>query len=95
MAVDVAGLFKAYCGPSALLAGWRKEGKTLTLEYTIPALGEEKRKIVCHLRNGLDQVLRRQVIRCADSARNDAYIATGQRAADMAQLLKGKLVSGI
>lgn len=95
MAVDVAGLFKAYCGPSAKFAGWRKDGRTLTIEYTIPALSDEKKKIVCNLRNGLDQILRRQVIRCADSARNDAYMATGQWAADVQQLLRGKLVGGI
>lgn len=69
-----------------------KDSRTLTVVYTIPALGEERYRVVAHLRNGLAIVLMRAVRQAAHSASDHAYRATGHRDADMKRLLQGKLV---
>lgn len=90
--MDIKSEFMEFCGPSVLYKSHVKEGRTLRIFYTIPALSEDERKVVAHLRNGLASVLRREVRRMADSARNDAYHRTGHREADMKQLLSGRTV---
>lgn len=90
--MDVKAEFTKFCGPSVLYSSHSREGHTLTVVYTIPAIGGETYKAVAHLRNGLAIVLMRAVRAAAASAANHAYVATGHREADMKQLLKGKLV---
>lgn len=90
--MDIKAEFTEYCGPSVLYKSHAREGRTLRIFYTIPALSEDQREIVVHLRNGLESTLRRQVRMMADSARNDAYHRTGHREADMARLLSGRTV---
>lgn len=90
--LDVKAEFTRFCGPSALYSSHTKEPRTLTLVYTIPAIGTDTHRVVAHLRNGLSVVLMRAVRQCAASAANHAYAATGHREADMQQLLKGRLV---
>lgn len=89
---DIKAEFTRFCGPSALYSSHTKEPRTLTLVYTIPAIGADTHRVVAHLRNGLSVVLMRAVRQCAASAANHAYVATGHREADMQQLLRGKLV---
>lgn len=90
--MDIKIEFTEFCGPSVLYKSHAKEGRTLRIFYTIPALSEDQRQIIAHLRNGLESTLRRQVRMAADSARNDAYHRTGHRDADMKQLLSGRTV---
>lgn len=90
--LDVKAEFTRFCGPSALYSSHSREPRTLTVIYTIPALGEDTHRVVAHLRNGLQVVMMRAVRQAAASAANHAYVATGHREADMKQLLQGKLV---
>lgn len=92
--MDIEGVFKEFCGPSVLFIGRiTTHGRTLKIEYTIPALNpDDKHFVIAHLRNGLETVLRQAVKRCADQARLDAYSRTGHREADMARLLSGRTV---
>lgn len=90
--MDIKSEFTLYCGPSALYKSHERQGRTLRIVYTIPALSEDQHTVAGHLRNGLETVLRREVRRMAGSARNDAYHRTGHRDADMARLLSGRTV---
>jgi hypothetical protein len=90
--LDIKAEFTAYCGPSARFEAERREGRMIWIEYSIPALGPEKRKVVAHLRNGLERVLLTAVRQLAASAAADAYRRTGQRDGDMAKLLQGKVL---
>lgn len=90
--MDIKSEFILFCGPSVLYKSHLKEGRTLRIYYTIPALSEDTRTVSGHLRNGLETILRRAVRQMADSARRDAYHLTGHRDADMAQLLSGRTV---
>lgn len=89
--LDVEQEFKRYCGPSVLFQHHIKDGRTLTICYTIPALGDDPHRVVANLRNGLESVLRITVKQMAGSAFNHAYRATGHREADMQRLLQGRL----
>lgn len=90
--LDIRAEFTRFCGPSVLHASHSRENRTLTVVYTIPALGGDAYRVVAHLRNGLATTLRRAVRQAAASAAAHAYNATGHRDADMQQLLKGRLV---
>lgn len=90
--LNVAEEFKRFCGPSVLFDHHIKDGRTLTICYSIPAIGDERYRVVAHLRNGLDSVLRMTVKQLGGSAFNHAYRVTGHRDADMQRLLQGKLV---
>lgn len=92
--MDIKSEFTEFCGPSVLYKSHERQGRTLRIVYTIPALSEDQRTISGHLRNGLESILRREVRRMAGSARNDAYHRTGHRDADMKQLLSGRLTGG-
>lgn len=89
--MDIKSEFTQFCGPSVLFLDVMREGRTITINYSIPAL-EFRGQIIGHLRNGLETVLRRVVRQMADSARNDAYRRTGHRDADMAHLLSGRTI---
>lgn len=88
--LDIKAEFTQYCGPSVKFERDIRDGRTLTIEYTIPAIDTECRKVVGHLRNGLERVLMRAVRQMAASASADAYHRTGHRDADMQHLLQGK-----
>lgn len=90
--MDIKSEFTLYCGPSVLYKSHERDGRTLRIVYTIPALSEGERTISGHLRNGLESILSRAVRQMADSARNDAYHRTGHREADMQRLLSGRTV---
>jgi hypothetical protein len=89
--MDIKAEFTHYCGPSVLFIAEHRQGHTLKITYTIPALDPiDHRFVIAHLSNGLEQVLRRAVRRAADHARQDAYRRTGHYAADMKHLLSGR-----
>lgn len=89
--MDIKSEFTQFCGPSVLFVDVVREGRTIRINYSIPAL-EFRVQIIAHLRNGLESTLRRAVRQMADSARNDAYRRTGHREADMQRLLSGRTV---
>src|SRR5882757_8936190 len=93
--MDVAAEFSRYCGPSVKFEVCQRDGRTITIEYSIPAISTERRRVIAHLRNGLEIVLRRVVRQMAASASADAYRATGNRDADMAKLLRGKVLCAL
>lgn len=88
--LDVKAEFTQYCGPSVKFEAEKRDGRTIMIEYTIPAIDMERRKVVGHLRNGLERVLMRVVRQMAASAQGDAYHRTGHFDADLARLLQGK-----
>lgn len=91
--LDIRDEFTRFCGPSVLFVERVSTmDRTLRIKYSIPALEDEPRFVVMHLRNGLESVLRKAVHRAADSARLDAYRRTGHRDADMKQLLSGRTI---
>lgn len=92
--MDIRALFTEYCGPSVLfISSSRENVRTIKIEYSIPAIDpEERRFVIGYLRNGLESVLRRQVLRAADHARMDAYRRTGHRDADLKRLLSGRTI---
>lgn len=92
--MDIKTEFTDFCGPSVLYKSHVKEGRTLRIFYSIPAVDQDqdRRVVVSHLRNGLETILRRTVRAMADSARNHAYHRTGHRDADMQRLLSGRVI---
>lgn len=89
---DIKEEFKRFCGPSVLFDHHIKDGRNLTICYSIPAIDGTKYRVVAHLRNGLDTVLRATIKQLAGSAFNHAYRITGHRDADMQRLLQGRTV---
>lgn len=91
IAFDVKTEFERHCGAAVKYLSHDIKHHQLTIGYEIPSI-ERKRYIHGHLSNGLDTTLRDAAHRIAKSAFDDAYVLTGQRDAEMGQLLQGKTV---
>lgn len=90
--MDIRDVFAQYCGPSVQFIRSVKSGRTLRIEYSIPAVGPEVRFIVGHLPDGTQLILWRVTRRAAAHARDDAYHRTGHYAADLKRLLSGRII---
>lgn len=92
MPFDVKREFTRLCGPDVTYVGHEilQGGRRLAVEFKTPAV-EGSVWSYHELRNGTSWALRDATKACAKLAFDYAYAATGKRAADMAQLLKGKL----
>lgn len=92
--MDVIGrLFKEHCGPDVNFISSERIFRELKISYNVPRYDPE---LVFFIRvtpgNGLHASIRSAVLRAADAALGHAYRITGQRAADLKQLLEGRLV---
>ena len=94
--MSVEAEFTRFCGTNVRYVSHETpHSRTLRIHFEIvnvPGEAARKQVISGYLANGLALTLKRLVRKMADRARLLAYNATGQRAADMAQLLKGKTV---
>lgn len=88
---DVKGEFERLCGPDVAYESHNIANHTLTVYFTIEGV---QRHIRQHLRNGTSPILCYATRICARVAADQAYVSTGKRGLDMAQLLKGRLVDG-
>lgn len=90
--MEVADMFKRYCGPSVRFITHDRSGSDLKITYDIPAIASEPRVISVPLRNGLAPTLYLAIRALGERASNDAYNRTGHREADMKRLLSGRTV---
>lgn len=87
-------VFSANCGPAVIyIAHELSARRTLKIEYKIPAVSDARIFTTVGIpKSGLRSALWAIAHRAATSARDHAYLATGQRQADMNRLLQGKLI---
>lgn len=90
--MDVKATFELWAGDDVRYVGHERTGRSIEITYRIPKVdGERKFHVDVLITSGVPSAVHAAIKRCAGAAQTDAYRRTGQRDADMANLMQGKL----